>query len=276
MNVLLKNYPAYTTSGYGMRDGSMHGGIDIVGRHPGGYNVLDYILAKDSGEVVAVRKDCKGFESGGSYGNYIKLRHKDGVETLYAHMAYGSVTANVGDKVSAGQVIGYMGNTGTSYGGHLHFEVRVDGTRIDPTNYVYSKDLDVLYKPETPKKSNEEVAKDVIAGKYGNYPERKDRLEAEGYNYAEVQAIVNKMLEPGEPTTEVIKEGDFVIVNGRGTASSNGTGAYTRLYSSHKMKVIAIANGAKNAYALNQYAEGNVKDYSKVTGWFNRNNIRGA
>ena len=54
--------------------------------------------------------------------------------TLYAHMKYGSVTVKVGDRVSRGQVIGYMGNTGYSFGAHLHFEVRNENDK-----YIYRR-----------------------------------------------------------------------------------------------------------------------------------------
>lgn len=275
MGKILLNYPLITTSPYGQRGNSFHGGIDLTG-YTNGVHVLDYICAKETGKVVAVRSNCTGFESGGSYGNYVKISHGDGVETLYAHMAHGSVKHSVGDVVKEGEVIGYMGNTGTSYGGHLHFEVRQNGTRIDPTEYAYGKELPG--SEEVPEKSIDELANEVIQGLWGNNPERKERLEAAGYDYYAVQARVNEILAPAPAPApapeEPIREGDIVVVNGIGTASSNGSGARTRLYSNHTMKVIAIASGAKNAYALNQYATGNVKDYSKVTAWFNKSSIK--
>lgn len=63
----------------------------------------------------------------------------------------------------------------------------------------------------TPTKSVDEVAKDVIAGKYGNQPERQKKLEAEGYNYAEVQGRVNEILAGQKPKKEEIKVGDYVV-----------------------------------------------------------------
>ena len=122
----------------------VHDGIDLVGYK----NALAYILAHSDGEVVDVRKDYnKTDKSGSSYGNYVKIKHDNGYYTLYAHMKYNSVTVSKGDRVSKGQIIGYMGNTGHSCGAHLHFEVRSDSsTRIDPTPYI---DAD-LPKPITP------------------------------------------------------------------------------------------------------------------------------
>jgi murein DD-endopeptidase MepM/ murein hydrolase activator NlpD len=66
----------------------------------------------------------------GGYGNLIVIQHQDGVETRYAHLAATGVRE--GDSVAAGQVIGRVGSTGRSTGPHLHFEVLVDGARVDP------------------------------------------------------------------------------------------------------------------------------------------------
>lgn len=111
----------------------VHNGIDLVGT---GYT-LDYITAHSEGTVVAVRNNYKtNDKTGCSYGNYVKIKH-NGYYTLYAHMKYNSVTVKVGQKVSRGQVIGYMGNTGHSFGAHLHFEVRDKNDNfINPTPYI--------------------------------------------------------------------------------------------------------------------------------------------
>lgn len=111
----------------------VHNGIDLVGT---GYT-LDYITAHSEGTVVAVRNNYKTNDKyGSSYGNYVKIKH-NGYYTLYAHMKYNSVTVKVGQKVSRGQVIGYMGNTGHSFGAHLHFEVRDKNDNfINPIKYI--------------------------------------------------------------------------------------------------------------------------------------------
>ena len=115
----------------------VHDGIDLVDKSKG-YNALCNISAHSDGEVVSSRNDCDGFENG-SYGNYVKIKHKNGYYTLYAHLKYNSVTVKTGDKVKTGEVIGYMGNTGYSFGGHLHFEVRNEkDEKINPTEYLES------------------------------------------------------------------------------------------------------------------------------------------
>ena len=69
-----------------------------------------------------------------SYGNYIIINHGDGTTTLYAHMQQRLVSK--GATVKQGQVIGKVGSTGISTGPHIHFEIRVNGTRVDPQKYV--------------------------------------------------------------------------------------------------------------------------------------------
>lgn len=184
----------------------VHNGIDVVNQN----YTLGNIVAHSDGVVVGCRNNCNGFENG-SYGNYVKIKHDNGYYTLYGHMAYNTVKVSVGQRVSKGQVLGYMGNTGMSYGGHLHFEVRnTNDVRIDPTEYLNS---DLPNSQSVPTKSVEELAQEVIAGKYGNGEDRKNAL---GDRYAEVQARVNEILAPvPEPSVDILDlvrktiKGDF-------------------------------------------------------------------
>lgn len=94
-----------------------HSGIDIA------VNANEPIYAAASGTVVTAMNSS-------SYGNYVMISHGNGYYTLYAHMTEYIVTN--GQTVSQGDVIGYVGSTGWSTGPHLHFEVRVNGSTIDP------------------------------------------------------------------------------------------------------------------------------------------------
>jgi len=196
----------------------VHNGIDVVNQN----YTLGNIVAHSDGVVVGCRNNCNGFENG-SYGNYVKIKHDNGYYTLYGHMAYNTVRVSVGQRVSRGQVLGYMGNTGMSYGGHLHFEVRTpDDVRINPTEYLNS---DLPNSQSVPTKSVEELAQEVIAGKYGNGGDRKNAL---GDRYAEVQARVNEILAPApKPSIDILDlvrktiRGDF----GNGEDRRNSLGS---------------------------------------------------
>lgn len=141
---VFKNNACKVTFAY---KGASHKGIDMVGPN----STFDYVVAHSDGEVVAVVSNCNRNTSKTGeriYGNYVKIRHDNGMYTLYAHMKYGSVEVKVGDRVSKGQVLGYMGNTGYSFGAHVHFEVRDENDKyIDPTGYV-DADLPVKEQPK--------------------------------------------------------------------------------------------------------------------------------
>jgi murein DD-endopeptidase MepM/ murein hydrolase activator NlpD len=111
-------------SGFGMRWGSMHEGIDIA--VPAGTP----IRAAASGTVVLLQSES----SSGGYGNFTCLDHGGGLSTCYAHQSAFAVGS--GQSVSQGDVIGYVGCTGHCFGDHLHFEVRVNGAPTDPLGYL--------------------------------------------------------------------------------------------------------------------------------------------
>jgi murein DD-endopeptidase MepM/ murein hydrolase activator NlpD len=109
------------TSGFGRRWGRMHSGADFAG--PRGTP----IYATADGVVVHA-----GWQSG--YGKLVKIQHQFGIETRYAHQS--KIRVKVGQRVSRGQRIGDMGNTGRSTGTHLHYEVRVGGKAVNPMIYI--------------------------------------------------------------------------------------------------------------------------------------------
>ncbi len=109
------------SSGFGSRGGGRHTGIDI----PASKGTA--IKAADAGVVTYVGTYY-------AYGKLVKINHGKGVETWYAHC--NGYNVSVGDIVEKGQVIAYVGNTGRTTGYHLHFEVRIGGTPVNPVNYL--------------------------------------------------------------------------------------------------------------------------------------------
>ena len=107
-------HPIYQTQKY-------HSGVDI------GASYGATIVAADGGTIITA-----GSVSG--YGNCVVINHGNGITTLYGHMS--SIAVSVGQKVSKGQTIGYVGSTGNSTGPHLHWEVTVNGVRQNPLNYA--------------------------------------------------------------------------------------------------------------------------------------------
>lgn len=117
----------YVSSPYGWRyhpifhENRFHSGVDIAA----GYGAT--IVAADGGTVITA-----GTVSG--YGNCVVINHGNGLTTLYGHMS--SIAVSVGQRVTKGQTIGYVGSTGNSTGPHLHWEVTVNGQRVNPLNYA--------------------------------------------------------------------------------------------------------------------------------------------
>ena len=108
----------------------LHTGID-VGRN------LEPEQAIDGATVVAAGDGAVAYSGyRGGYGNMIIIDHGNGVASLYAHMRSGSLMVSAGQTVSRGQSIGRVGTTGLSTGPHMHFETRVNGTPVDPMQYL--------------------------------------------------------------------------------------------------------------------------------------------
>ena len=179
-----------------------HRGLDLVGPN----YTLDDIVSYANGTVnMAVNGYGNGHGEGvnWAYGNFVKILNDDGTVCLYAHMEYTSV--KVGQRVSKGQVIGRMGNSGNSYGGHLHWEFWSCNDyckNIDPSPYLspkeivlpkaverdknkrqfqvdYNDNLRVRTKPSL----NSEVVGILNAGIY-NFTEEK---ENDGYKWVKVK-----------------------------------------------------------------------------------------
>ena len=115
-----KTHDAFITSGFGWRWGRLHAGVDLAA------NEGTPILVSAGGTVAE-----RVFDAGG-YGWLLRVAHGDGWETRYAHCREIDKRLVVGKKVRRGQKVAEVGNTGRSFGPHLHFEVRRNGTPVDP------------------------------------------------------------------------------------------------------------------------------------------------
>jgi murein DD-endopeptidase MepM/ murein hydrolase activator NlpD len=122
------------TSPYGVRWGKLHAGVDMA--------------APEGTPYTAARAGTVKLASWyGGYGNAIIIDNGDGIETVYGHAS--RLLVKVGQKVQAGDVIGLVGNTGHSFGAHLHFEVHVDGVAKDPVPYLRARGMDIQLETDT-------------------------------------------------------------------------------------------------------------------------------
>lgn len=158
-----------------------HTGIDIV-KKP---SQLDTIVAIQSGKVITVVNKYKGRNLGGGYGNYVVIQHGNGFTTKYCHMKYNSIKVAIGDIVKKGQEIGYMGNTGYTFGAHLHFEVLKNGKTTNPKPYIKGLSIIPAYK------ANEEYT----VGNYKTLDVMRVRAGA-GTNYR--QKLVAELTKDGK------------------------------------------------------------------------------
>ena len=136
---VLKNGYCEITQGFG--GSNNHRGLDLVGKD----YTIDDIVSYANGTVNMVTNGYGNGQGQGvnwAYGNFVKIINDDGTVCLYAHMEYTSV--KVGQRVSKGQVIGRMGNSGNSFGGHLHWEFWSCNDyykNIDPSPYLAPKEI---------------------------------------------------------------------------------------------------------------------------------------
>lgn len=115
------------TSGFGWRNSPWGDGSEL---HPG----ID--IANSMGTPIFATADGVVVQCGwsGGYGNIVQIDHGNGIETIYGHNS--RIVVNPGQSVKKGQVISYLGSTGRSTGPHVHYEVRVNGTAVDPIRFL--------------------------------------------------------------------------------------------------------------------------------------------
>ena len=154
------------TSNFGARWGRQHKGLDIK------VYTGDTIRAAFSGKIRIVRYEPRG------YGNYVVIRHHNGLETIYGHMSKHLVRED--QDVRAGDPIGLGGNTGRSTGSHLHFETRLCGVALNPALMFDFRNQDVVGDYYLFRRSNyarESAQATRLRGVGGSAPVQRDVLE---------------------------------------------------------------------------------------------------
>ncbi len=139
-----KEDPSMTGPGDGITHGSMMWPVPVCHNMSRGFYRGHYAIDICNGPIKVFGKPAVAADGGtviqaatgwnGGFGNVVKIQHDNGLVTLYAHLQ--SVKVVKGQKISRGQTVGLIGNTGNSQGPHLHFEVYKNGVRVDPLDYV--------------------------------------------------------------------------------------------------------------------------------------------
>lgn len=209
MKTPLNSEKVSITSNYGNREyyyqgklvKDFHNGIDLVPK-PCNNNE---ILAFADGIVTAVQKIGKQYGTG----CYVRLKHDNGFYTLYYHLKSNSIVVNKGDKVKKCQKLGIIGTTGISTGVHLHFQIDkgTSNKSINPYDYLFNDKSFINNTDDLSKYTDEELAKMVVRGDFGNGQERKNKL---GERYSKVQSIVNEIIydKKENEIIYIVKHGD--------------------------------------------------------------------
>jgi murein DD-endopeptidase MepM/ murein hydrolase activator NlpD len=248
--------------------GAAHDGLDLVGVDSKEiHSTINGVVEKAGWENALNHKQ--------GFGLYVRIK-KDGTNEKYYFGHLSKVNVKAGQSVKIGQVIGVEGSTGKSTGSHCHYCCRNNGSKSEILDICkisgipnkigtyddgYAAKLaqkavqaPVTVKPvvSTPSmKTNEQVAREVLQGKWGNGEERKKRLTAAGYNYSEVQAKVNELLKAPQPKNTApaeiiytVKKGDTLsaIAKKYGTtyqkiAANNNIKDPNKIYVGQKLKI---------------------------------------
>lgn len=198
------------TCPYGQVYGRYHNGVDLGWRSD---EEMNGVFANSKGTVIQVITGIPPMSaSSGSYGNYIKIDHHNGMYSLYAHLR--EVYVSVGQEVDSSTKIALMGESGATIDSegiaerHLHFEVFNGGTKIDPTPYL-TESIYIESTPQPmPSPTIDELAQEVINGEWGNGEDRYNRLTEAGYDYNAVQNRVNEILSSSQDEYYTIQSGD--------------------------------------------------------------------
>ena len=245
------------TRGYG----NGHNGVDL------GWNSSKYnsdqnynVFANCKGEVVEIQTgipNSPGATGTRSWGNYVLIKHPNGMHSRYAHLK--EVQVSKGQTVDENTIIGIMGNTGNSNGTHLHFEVATgysSTTRIDPTPYltkpIYEEPTE---KPSTPQDFKYSVGDKVV---FNGVLYVNAKGEGAGQSRSNFVCTITKRAEGSRP---------YNIDNGLGWVAEEDLQPYTnsvQLKVGDKVKIIGTGNGASDGSSNTAYGIGWKREILKI------------
>ena len=171
--------------------GSAHDGLDLVG-----------VDSKTIHSTINGVVERAGWENPNNhkqgFGLYVRIK-KDNSNDRYYFGHLSSINVKVGDRVKITDVIGVEGSTGYSTGSHCHYCIRGNASKQEIKNVCEISGIPNAYGIyddgyRENKKTNEEIAQEVIKGLWGNGAERKQKLTNAGYDYSTIQSIVNKLV----------------------------------------------------------------------------------
>ena len=262
---VLESKSEYCTADYGTREPSYstHHGMDFINDVGHACNAI----AVADGEIVAVQDGVDGFDDKVyTAGNFVRIKHESGVYSRYLHLVKGSLKVKVGQKVKAGTVLGMEGNTGYSYGTHLHFDV-YDGTQyVDPLPYLMGEKS--FYKTKKPTSTTVTVGSKVRVKAGATFSDgtkpfsevyntvydvqllSRNGKEARigigeqwtGWMYISDLYLANQ---PAQSAVKTVKVGGKVKVNS-GATFSDGTEPYSFVYTT-VFDVITMSKDGKEA-----------------------------
>lgn len=192
--------------------GAAHDGLDLVGIDSKQvHSTINGIVEKAAWENPSDRKQ--------GFGLYVRIRKENSTDKYYfGHLS--KVLVSAGQKVKIGDVIGIEGSTGYSTGSHCHYCIRGNGLKSQIKNVSeisgIPNKLGTYEVKETVKKTVSVLAREVLAGKWGNGEERKRKLTDAGYNYQEVQKEVNRIASnPTVPTKKTNEQIAREVIAGK-------------------------------------------------------------
>lgn len=226
---------------------SQHQAIDIVGAG----NTISDVIAYDDGIVVLVESGMTRTDTNSSgtasYGNFVKIKHGNNIQTLYAHLKYGSVRVKKGDHVQKGQVIGTMGATGRAFGVHLHFEVRdYNNKRKNPYDYLWQTDKSPTLTNIVTLVSTEKKEEPVV-------PSENQNTEVEDTQAEIVQEVPEKDITDDKLTEEVI-DNDYTLFENKEYKYMSLSDALNEIYVNNTYEYrykLAEKNGIENYTGTN-------------------------